>query len=254
MNLDTYNNFAKVYDLFMDNVPYDDWCTYLHQLLMEAGIRDGLVLELGCGTGSMTTRLAKAGYDMIGIDKSLEMLEIAMEKQYENPQGILYLNQDMTSFELYGTVKAIVCVCDSLNYILEEEALEEVFRLANNYLDPKGLFIFDLSMEYKYKDLIGNRTIAENREEASFIWDNYYDEESQENEYELTIFIPEKNGYYKKYEEVHYQRAYDLEKIKELLEKAGMEFVVAYDAFTKDMPKDTSERVYVIARECGKNI
>lgn len=254
MNLESYRDFAKVYDLFMDNVPYDDWCAYLCRLLQEHGILQGLILELGCGTGSMTERLSKAGYDMIGVDKSLDMLEVAMEKQYENPQGILYLHQDMTSFELYGTVRAVVSVCDCLNYILEENDLLQVFRLVNNYLDPGGLFIFDLSTEYKYKEVIGSQTIAENRDEASFIWENYYDEASRENEYALTIFMREDGDYYRKCEEIHYQKAYDLQKIKELLETAGMKFVAAYDAFTRDMPKDTSERIYVIAREEGKNI
>lgn len=254
MNRESYRDFARVYDLFMDNVPYDDWCAYLCRLLQEHGILQGLVLELGCGTGSMTGRLSEAGYDMIGVDKSLDMLEVAMEKQYENPQGILYLHQDMTSFELYGTVRAVVSVCDCLNYILEEEDLLQVFRLVNNYLDPGGLFIFDLSTEYKYKDVIGSQTIAENREEASFIWENYYDEQSRENEYALTVFMREEEDFYRKYEEIHYQKAYDLQMIKKLLEKAGMEFVAAYDAFTKDMPKDTSERIYVIAKEKGKSI
>ena len=140
-----------------------------------------------------------------------------------------------------------------MNYITEDEDLLEVFKLVNNYLDPEGVFIFDLNTVYKYEKILGEQTIAENREDASFIWDNYYDEEEQINEYDLALFIPEgKDGLYRKYEEVHYQRAYELELVKELLEKAGMEFVAAYDAFTKNPVNEKSERIYVIAREHGK--
>lgn len=249
--MEAYTSFAQVYDLFMDNVPYEEWCEYIKSLLKEYKIEDGLVLDLGCGTGKLTRLLEDAGYDMIGIDYSGEMLEIAREHQEEG-SNILYLLQDMREFELYGTVRAVVSVCDSMNYITEEEDLLQVFRLVNNYLDPKGLFIFDLNTVYKYKELLGETTISENREEGSFIWDNYYEEEEQINEYDLTLFIKEKDNLYRKYEETHFQKAYTLEKVKELLEKAGMEFVAAYDAFTRDAVKENSERIYVIAKENGK--
>ena len=253
--MSSYESFARVYDLFMDNIPYEEWCGYLTGLLEDQGIRDGLVLELGCGTGNMTRLLANRGYDMIGVDNSVDMLEIAMEKKEVEGQDILYLLQDMREFELYGTVRAVVSVCDSMNYITEEEDLLEVFRLVNNYLDPGGIFIFDLNTEYKYEEILGDTTIAEDREDASFIWDNYYDPEEQINEYDLALFIPvEKDGetLYRKYEETHYQKAYSLEKVKELLAKAGMEFVDAYDAFTRNPVKEDSERIYILAREKGK--
>ena len=174
--MDAYTSFASVYDQFMDNIPYEEWGKYVRELLLEHGIKDGLVLDLGCGTGSMTEVLADYGYDMIGVDISEDMLEIAMEKRLESGQDILYLLQDMREFELYGTVGAVVSICDSVNYLLEEEDLVDTFKLVNNYLDPGGLFIFDLNTEYKYRELLGDRTIAEDREDESFIWDNYYDE------------------------------------------------------------------------------
>lgn len=244
----------------MDNVPYEEWCKYIKGLLQEYDIREGLVLDLGCGTGKLTRLLAKAGYDMIGVDNAEEMLEIAREAEYDREAGgeearsdILYLLQDMRSFELYGTVCAVISTCDSMNYILEEDDLREVFRLVNNYLDPAGIFIFDLNTLYKYRELLGETTISENREEGSFIWDNYYDEKSGINEYDLTLFIREDEQLYRKYEETHYQRCYDLETIRRLLAEAGMEFVAAYDAFTRESVKEDSERIYVIAREHGKH-
>lgn len=253
--MSSYESFARVYDMFMDNIPYEEWCAYLVSLLKEYKVEDGLVLELGCGTGNITRLLADAGYDMIGVDNAPDMLEIAQEKKLEEGQDILYLLQDMREFELYGTVRAVVSVCDSMNYVTEEAELLEVFRLVNNYLDPKGIFIFDMNTVYKYEEILGESTIAENREDASFIWDNYYDKEEQMNEYNLALFLPEERDgevLYRKYEETHYQKAYDLETVKRLLAEAGMEFVAAFDAFTRRAPGQNSERMYIVAREQGK--
>lgn len=365
--MQAYTRFARVYDTFMDNVPYDEWTSYLVSLLKEYKIEDGVVLELGCGTGNITRLLADYGYDMIGIDNSYEMLEIARDREYEddyyedsqeyedddediigyeeddncsdiikhefdnnseanlnlenknrvdvhndshgaehgndflkndnrillglnsnsdstttfeddlgdelnnydegyeeeedgNSSRILYLEQDMREFELFGTVKAIVSICDSMNYITNEEDLLKVFTLANNYLDKGGIFIFDMNTEYKYKHILADNTIAENRDDCSFIWENYYDEEKQLNEYNVTIYVSAtdeldevKNSdsvnLFERFVETHYQKAYSIEKVKELIVKAGLEFIAVYDAFTQNEPNETSERVYFIARE-----
>ncbi len=288
----SYSAFAYVYDELMDNVPYDAWAEYLIGLLKENGVAEGLVCELGCGTGQMTRRLAAAGYDMIGIDLSEEMLDVAREQEYgayevacefdgeefdkiapeaefdcepeanTTEPSILYLQQDMREFELYGTVSAVVSICDSMNYMTSDEDLLQVFRLVNNYLDKDGVFIFDMNTEYKYKELMGDTTIAENREDVSFIWENLYDEEKRLNEYSLTLFAKveaeddeEENGengrtaLYEKYEEVHLQRAYPLDEVKRLLHEAGMTFVAAYDVLTHDVPGPECERMYIVARE-----
>jgi SAM-dependent methyltransferase len=200
----------------------------------------------------MTELLAQAGYDMIGVDNSEEMLAEAMEKRMESGHDILYLLQDMQEFELYGTVRAVVSVCDSLNYITEEEDLEEVFRLVNNYLDPGGLFLFDMNTVYKYQEILGDSTIAENREDGSFIWENSFDPETGINVYELALFLPREDGLYEKSEEVHYQRAYSVEKICELLKKAGLNVVNLYDAYTWKPVSETTERVFIVAQECTK--
>ena len=246
-----YGSFASVYDMFMDNVPYEEWCSYVTGLLKEYQVMDGLVLDLGCGTGSLTGLMARSGYDMIGIDNSGEMLQIAMNKRNASGLDILYLLQDMRGFELYGTVKAVISICDSMNYIMEYQELVEVFRLVNNYLDPKGVFIFDLNTEYKYRELLADNTFAEDREESSFIWNNFYDEEDKVNEYDLTLFVKE-GELYRKFEETHYQRAYGLDQIQQAIRDGGMEFVAAYDACTRNPVQQDSERIYVIARENGK--
>jgi len=161
--MEQYTNFAKVYDLFMDNVPYDKWVEQIKDILYKEDIKDGLICDLGCGTGAITERLANLGYDMIGIDNSTSMLQVAAEKETKGEGDILYLCQDMREFELYGTVGAVVCICDGLNYILEKPDLVKVFKLVNTYLDKDGVFIFDLNTIYKYETLLGDSVIAENR-------------------------------------------------------------------------------------------
>lgn len=248
---ESYESFACVYDELMDNVPYDEWAEFYISKLKEYGIEDGLICDIGCGTGNMTMRLAKAGYDMIGIDNSEEMLLIAREKAAENE--ILYLLQDMREFELYGTVRACVSVCDCVNYVLDEEELVQVFRLVNNYLDPKGIFVFDFNTIYKYEQVIGDTVIAENREDCSFIWENYYEEEDQINEYDLTIFVRGEDDRYEKFTETHLQRGYSLSQMKAMLSKAGLDFVEAVDMDTKKAPSEVSERICIVARENGKD-
>lgn len=254
--MDAYTSFAEVYDIFMDNVSYEEWADFLHKLLREYNICDGIVLDLGCGTGSMTEIFAQKGYDMIGVDNSGEMLDIAMAKREKSGYDILYLLQDMREFELYGTVRAVISACDSVNYIIDDEELTEVFRLVNNYLDPGGIFLFDFNTEYKYRVILGEQTIAEEREDCSFIWDNYYDEEERINEYELTLFVREEgeSDLYRKYREEHYQRAYTLEEMKRLIEDAGLAYVTAYDAYTGNVPSEESERICIVAREQGKSV
>ena len=247
--MDAYTGFAEVYDLFMDQVPYGEWSERIVQILKEYGIREGLVLDLGCGTGSMTELLAEAGYDMIGVDASEEMLELAYEKRAESGHDILYLLQDMREFELYGTVRAIVSVCDSLNYITEEEELLHVFRLVRNYLDPDGVFFFDMNTIYKYSEMLGETTIAENREEGSFIWENYYDPEEQLNQYDLTLYIRDEDDRYTRFEETHIQKAYALERVLELLQQAGMKAEQIFDSDTGKEVTDTTGKFCIAARK-----
>ena len=158
----------------------------------------------------------------------------------------------MREFELYGTVAATISICDSINYITEPDELLRVFRLVNNYLDPKGIFIFDFHPRHYYKEIVADSTIAEDRDDISFIWDNFYDEEEDINELYLSLFIKEKDDLYRKHEEVHFQRGYTLEEMKNLIKSSGLELLHAYDAFTKEEATEECERIYIIARESGK--
>lgn len=263
--MEAYQDFAYVYDELMDATPYEEWCEFLARLIEKYGVSKpernakevldserNLVLELGCGTGTLTELLYQKGYDMIGVDSSDAMLNIAMEKRTESGSEILYLQQDMRELELYSTVGTVLSVCDSVNYILQEEELLSVFSLVNNYLYPGGIFIFDFNTDYKYREVIGDTTIAENREDCSFIWENYYDPEEGLNEYNLTIFLQEEDDIFRRVTETHYQRGYTVEQMCRLVEQAGMELVELLDADTRKAVTDRSERVYIVAREKSK--
>lgn len=255
--MDAYTSFARVYDRFMEDVPYAKWRDIILECLKKEGITDGLLLDLGCGTGTMTRMLAEAGYDMIGVDGSQEMLMEAREKGTVNQntrEEILYLCQDMREFELYGTVRAVVSICDTMNYLLTPEDFIQTVGLVNNYLDPGGIFLFDLNTLYKFRELMGNRTIAENAEDASFIWENYFDEETGRNEYDLTLFLQREDGLFERQIELHEEQGYELEAVKQFIQAGGMEYVAMFDADTNKAPAKNSEKVFFIAREKGKQI
>lgn len=249
--MESYTDFSKVYDTFMDETPYNAWCEYILSTLKEYGVTSGVAVDLGCGTGCMTQRLATAGFDMIGVDLSEEMLAIALEKKEQTKQDILYLCQDMRAFELYGTVAMAVSVCDSMNYLLNDADVIATLKTVNNYLDPNGIFIFDFNTNYYYRDVIGDTVIAENREDCSFIWENFYDDKLEQNEYELTIFVKE-DDLYRKFQEVHYQRGYDIEHMKSLVAQSGLELLQVNDGYTNDQATKTSQRITMVCRECEK--
>ena len=271
-----YTGFAEVYDRFMENVPYDDWEAWISSQLEASGYAGQLVLELGCGTGIMTERLAARGYDMIGVDLSEDMLAEAMEKRSLSGHNILYLQQDMRGFELYGTVAAVVCICDSLNYITARRDLTQVFRLVNNYLDPGGLFLFDFNTPAAYLSPLREHPIVEEADGITMIWENGYRPQEALNDPRVTFFLPvaaeaetvdecdgpytpsgpQEDGdpLYMKVQELHEQRAYTLEEIRDCLAEAGLTFCEAVDADTKGEVTAQTQRVLCVARECGKSI
>ena len=252
--MSAYDSFAGVYDALMDDVPYKEWGEFIHNYLAGHGIPGGLMLELGCGNGRMMEIMDSCGYDMIGVDSSPAMLQIAGEKAGESRDRYLYLLQDMRSFELYGTVGCAISICDTINYITNDDDLLKVFALVNNYLDPGGLFLFDFNTEHKYRDCIGDRVIAEDRDDISFIWYNEYDEQEHLNYIDLSVFVREDDGRYSKFTEEHIQRGYSLEEMKDLLVKSGLVFLEAYDGYSLNKASKDSERILLVGRENGKSL
>lgn len=244
----TYEGFAHLYDNFMNNIPYADWSRYLLQLLKQYRISSGSLVELGCGTGTLTQYIANAGYHVTGIDNSVEMLTLAADKTGDNPR-ICLLQQDMQCLNL-GThlYDGFYCLCDSLNYILNEDEMIATFSGVQQHLKNHGIFIFDLKTIHFYKTVLGDQVFCDHQEQGSYVWENSYFEEDNINQYDVTFFSRLENGLYEKSNEVHHQRGYTLPEIIDFLQSAGLEYVAAYDAFTTKPPETDSERIYIIAR------
>lgn len=241
-----YTDFAKVYDLLMDDTDYQKIVNYIEKIFNKYKFQPKLILELGCGTGNISIELAKRNYDIIGLDKSIEMLNVAKEKAMKNNQDILFVNQDMTKLDLYGTVDAVCSMVDSINYLTSTNDITKTFKLVNNFLNPKGLFIFDTRTEYYLSHIIGNNTFAENYEDVSYIWGNSYDGKHHISHMELTMFIKEQNGY-NKVTEMHQLKAYSIEELTTALSNSGFELLKTYDDVKFSRPKDTSQRIFFVA-------
>ena len=246
-----YSGFAHVYDKLMADVPYDKWADYYHRIFDRFGCKTGLGLDLGCGTGSMTMELARRGTDMIGVDLSPDMLSVASEKAETEGLDILYLNQDMADFELYGTVDFVISSLDCVNYITDKNTLKRVFRLVNNYLDPGGLFIFDINTEYKLSTVLGENSFVGDGRDVFWAWQNYYDKRSRLCDFYLTFFEREGDMYHR-FEETHTERAYSAAEITSMLEQAGLKVEAVFHDLTLQKPKENSQRLFFVAREQGK--
>jgi SAM-dependent methyltransferase len=265
--LNSYSAFADVYDELMNDVPYDAWTERIDRDIRRFGISKtkseygedaqdeealleserNLVADIGCGTGVITRKLFDMGYDVFGIDYSPEMLSRAMDS--DEDRGIMYLNQDMRELDLYSTIGTAVSICDSINYLLEDEDLDDAFAGISKFLYPGGIFIFDCNTSYKYRESIGESTIAEAGEDVSFIWENYYDEEENVNEYDLTLFIKREDGLYERAEETHLQRGIEVSDIERLADKCGLEIVLIVDSDTEEEVNEETERIYAVLRK-----
>lgn len=244
----SYESFAYVYDTFMDNIPYTEWSDYLASLFSEYKIKSGTLAELGCGTGTMALLMNNIGYHIIGIDNSVDMLSIAADKCVNN-SNITFLLQDMQQFELGMSVDGIYCICDSLNYLLTDNDVLQTFQKVKEHLKSNGLFIFDLKTVYFYKEVLGDQVFCDHQKDCSYTWENSFFDEDNINQYDLTCFIRHKEtSLFERFQETHHQKAYFLSEIIDLLKDAGLEYVEAYDAFTRNPPHAESERIYIIAR------
>ena len=244
-----YNDFAYVYDRLINDVDYKEWADYYFKIFQRYGLNPKLGLDLGCGTGNLTVELSDRGVKMTGVDLSEDMLMVAREKS--EGKDILYLNQDMTEFELYGTVDFIVSSLDCVNYITDKRDLLKVMKLVNNYLEPGGLFIFDINTRYKLENVIGDNTFILEDEDCFCSWQNEYDKKRKLSDFYLTFFSKDGDSY-TRFDEHHTERAYEIDEIKALIESSGMRLLKVYNNLSFDNPKKNSERVFFVAQEQGK--
>jgi ubiquinone/menaquinone biosynthesis C-methylase UbiE len=237
-----YEDFAHVYDRFMGDTTYDEWTAYIDAVLKEHGART--LLDLACGTGNITIPLGQKGYDLTAADISADMLSEARMKADEAGLNILFLMQDMRRLDLYDTVDAVICTCDALNYLLSEDDLLAAFKRVSLFLNPGGVFIFDVNSEYKYMEILGSNTFTESSEGASYIWRNEYDETTGINEYDIFFIVDDPPL---RFSEKHLQKSYGVDVLSELLKRAGLTVTHINDAYTDNPPKNDSERISFVA-------
>ena len=251
-----YDLIAPLYDSVNGDVDYSSWADFIEEIIKRE-YRVGkpeLVLDLGCGTGSMTLELAKRGYDMTGVDYSVEMLDIARERAIEEgvADKMLWLCQDIREFELYGTVDVAVSCLDTINHLTTTKDLSKCLALVHNYLVPDGLFIFDINGKYKFENIYGTQSYVMEDEGSFCVWQNFYNENSRLCDFYITLFEENEDGSYTRYDEEQRERMYTLRSIKKLLCDNGLEFIGAYGDFDFSEGDDNSERIYIAAR-CIKN-
>lgn len=247
-----YDLIAPIYDEVNGDINYYEWAKFVQRIIEKfgSGIPCELMLDLGCGTGSMTIALAQLGYDMTGVDISTEMLDIARDRAadagYEDK--ILWLCQDMREFELYGTVDAAVCSLDGINHLITNTDLDKCLRLVHNYLVPGGLFIFDVNGKYKFENVYADETYCMENEDSVCVWQNYYNEKSHLCDFYITLFKKVQDGRYERYDDTETERMYTLRSLKNALKRCSMEFVGAYSDFEFTNATDNDERIYIVAR------
>lgn len=242
-----YSDFAALYDLLMDDVDYDGWADYYLRLLERAGVKPTRLCDCACGTGAMSVRFAERGIQVIGSDISGEMLEKAQERARQAGVRVMFVEQDMCALTLPRPVDAVVCACDGVNYLLDDERLNAFFAHAFKAIRPGGALAFDISSAYKLKNVLGNGFFGEERDEVAYLWSNQYDETSDTVTMDLTFFARQKGDLYRRFNEIHVQKAHEAGHIASLLEQNGFINIGIFGDKTFEAPKADEQRVHFLA-------
>ena len=239
---------AEYYDR-LNGADHKAYAEYVSRVFKKYGSGDeSLLLDLGCGTGGLTIALSDMGYDMIGADISSEMLSVASEHAYDAEKSILYLLQDMRSFELYGTVDGIVCALDGINYLTEREDVLKCFKLVRNYLNPGALFLFDVNSEYRFKEIFAKRDFFVEDDGVYMGWRNFYSKKTGICDIFLTLFIKSDDGRYVKREETQTEKLWLDSELDELIAESGLEKVAVFSGFDMKEAKENDEKRYYVVR------
>lgn len=244
----SYDDFSHYYDLLTDNVEYKKRADYFCRLLSMCGINEGILLDLGCGTGNMSFEMAEKGFDVIGVDSSIGMLNVAQQKMFESGRHILLLNQKMQEIDLYGTIDSAVCVLDGINHLDGASDVKKTFEKVSLFMNKGGAFAFDVNTIHKHKNILGDNAFVFEPDGVFCAWQNNYNPE--DNSVEISLdFFEEEDGVYYRASENFTEKAYDLNDIKLWLEESGFEVVGIFDDMTTEDVKSDSERAVFLARK-----
>lgn len=243
-----YSYFADFYDSLTENVEYEKRADYILELLKRHNKSSGLMLDLCCGTGSLTIALKKRGADIFGADASGEMLTIAQQKAFENEENILFINQKMQELSLPYKIDVCICTLDSVNHITSKQELVKGFSKINSFLEDDGIFIFDANTVYKHKNILADNCYIYDTKEVFCAWQNNYNPKNNKVIITLDFFVPNGKGY-DRYSEQFSERAYTRDEMSEMLNKAGMKIEAVYDDLSFDKPRSDSQREIYIVRK-----
>lgn len=248
-----YSVFARYYDDLTANIDYKKRGEYFHEIIKKFKVtKENILLDLACGTGSISEVMARLGYDVIGVDLSDEMLGMAIEKKFDSGLDIQYLCQDMRKLDMYGTVDVTVCALDSINHLTSLNDVRKVFENVAFFSEKDGLFIFDINTAYKHRKILANNTFTYETDNVFCVWENTLVPETDEVKMNLEFFELEENGMYSRSSDSFSEKAYSEEDIEKLLADAGFEIVAKYGDDTFDAPTETTQRIVYTAR-CIRN-
>ncbi len=245
-----YSSVARFYDILNDGIDYSAWADFIMKTIEKySAVPVKLALDLGCGTGKMTFALRERGFDMTGIDVSPEMLAEAEKICRRKKIGdVLWLCQDMTDFELYGTVDAAVCCLDGINHLTSAADARKCFSLVHNYLVPGGLFIFDVNSPQKFENVYGERDYILEDDGVLIAWRNSYDPRTKLCDFFVSVFTENSDGTYDRADSVQSERCYTARSLKKLLSDAGFELLFVGSGYSEDAPSPDSDRLCIAAR------
>lgn len=249
--MNSYTSFATYYDCLMTkDIDYNKICDFIENIFTEYDVEPQLIADLACGTGNITIPMSERGYEMIGVDKSVEMLEVARNKAMSKNQDILFLNQSITKLDLFGTCDAFLCMIDGVNYIINPKSFENMLqKISTCFINSNGVLIFDVSSFYKLSETIGNNTFIHDGDDIFYSWENKYYEKEHLSKMYLNFFVKEDKKGYRRFCERHLQRAYTETEIKKALKKAGFTDIKTYDGFSLQKPTKNSERITFACRK-----
>lgn len=248
-----YAALAAFYDRLTDDVEYDRRAARLLTLFERHRTRPTSLLDLACGTGSLTCRLADAGIDMIGVDGSADMLAVAMERAADRGQELLFLEQDMRELDLYGTVEGAVCILDGLCHLTNTADIKETLHRLSLFIEPGGLLIFDVNTPYKHREILGDNSFVLEQEDFICVWRNRLIERTCEVEQVLDFFVEQEPDFYERLTDVVRERAYSTRTWERLLAESDFEVVAVYDDLSDNAPSPTTQRQLLVARNITKN-
>lgn len=243
-----YKQLAYLYDQLMSEAPYEEWCQWIKQSITKYAPHSKQVIDLGCGTGQLTIAMAEQGFHMFGVDLSEHMLTVAQQKAAEKGLPIQWIQQDMTQLQFPYEVDVIMCVCDSLNYVLQKEKVEQLFKLVKQTLKPNGLFLFDCHSVHKMRTEFGNNAFCLNDDDLAYLWQCYYDDQDDIVTHELSFFVKTDADLYDRFDEIHHQKLYPVEQLRQLLTDAGLSIKEETADFVDVSPTEQSERLFFVCQ------